>query len=66
MNNETAHFCGGNVAAGASNFMGAYIVDWPIEYDDLEPYYTKVEQLIGVSGRVMPHPNLEHVIDRTT
>ena len=38
---------------------GANIADWPIEYDDLEPYYTKVEHLIGVSGRVVPHPNLE-------
>jgi choline dehydrogenase-like flavoprotein len=24
--------------------------DWPISYDDVEPYYTKVEQLIGVFG----------------
>ena len=24
--------------------------DWPIGYDDLEPYYTKVEMLIGVYG----------------
>jgi choline dehydrogenase-like flavoprotein len=24
--------------------------DWPINYDDLEPYYTKVEMLIGVFG----------------
>ena len=24
--------------------------DWPINYDDLEPYYTKVELLIGVHG----------------
>jgi choline dehydrogenase-like flavoprotein len=24
--------------------------DWPIDYDELEPYYTKVELLIGVHG----------------
>lgn len=24
--------------------------DWPISYEDLEPYYTKVEMLIGVYG----------------
>jgi choline dehydrogenase-like flavoprotein len=24
--------------------------DWPISYEDVEPYYTKVEQLIGVYG----------------
>ena len=29
---------------------GATTVDWPISYDDLEPYYDKVEYLIGVSG----------------
>lgn len=38
---------------------GANIVDWPITYDDLEPYYTKVEQVIGVSGKVVNHPKLE-------
>jgi len=35
---------------------GANIVDWPITYDDLEPYYTKVEQIVGVSGKVVDHP----------
>jgi choline dehydrogenase-like flavoprotein len=25
-------------------------VDWPIAYDDLAPWYTKVEQFIGVTG----------------
>src|ERR1700719_2361884 len=29
---------------------GANFVDWPIRYADLEPYYTKVEWEIGVSG----------------
>ncbi|MDA7916184.1 GMC family oxidoreductase [Verrucomicrobia bacterium] len=24
--------------------------DWPVDYDDIEPYYTKVERLIGVYG----------------
>jgi choline dehydrogenase-like flavoprotein len=28
--------------------------DWPISYADLEPYYTLVEQELGVSG---PHPD---------
>ncbi|MBV1906286.1 MAG: GMC family oxidoreductase [Pseudomonadales bacterium] len=37
----------------------ANIADWPIGYEDLEPYYTKVEQEIGISGKVVPHPNLE-------
>lgn len=38
---------------------GANIVDWPINYDDLEPYYAKVEEVIGVSGEVKEHPYLE-------
>jgi choline dehydrogenase-like flavoprotein len=24
--------------------------DWPISYDDLEPYYTKAEELVGING----------------
>ena len=38
---------------------GANIADWPISYEDLEPYYAKVETLVGVSGRVTAHPNQE-------
>lgn len=29
---------------------GSTLADWPISYDDLEPYYTKAEWEIGVSG----------------
>ena len=29
---------------------GSTLADWPISYSDLEPYYTKVEWEIGVSG----------------
>ncbi|GMA22888.1 hypothetical protein GCM10025864_06470 [Luteimicrobium album] len=29
---------------------GASVVDWPIGYEDLEPYYTKVEWEFGTSG----------------
>lgn len=38
---------------------GANVEDWPIAYDELEPYYTKVESEVGISGRVVEHPNLE-------
>ncbi len=34
---------------------GANVVDWPIRYEDLEPYYTKVEEVVGVSGKVTHH-----------
>jgi choline dehydrogenase-like flavoprotein len=29
---------------------GAALADWPISYQDLEPYYTQVEWEVGVSG----------------
>ena len=29
---------------------GAEIVDWPISYEELAPYYDKAERLIGVAG----------------
>ncbi len=38
---------------------GANVVDWPISYEDLEPYYAKVEKIIGVSGVVSKHKFLE-------
>lgn len=37
---------------------GTGFSDWPISYDDLEPYYTKVDWDIGVSG--VPGPNEPH------
>ncbi len=38
---------------------GANIVDWPIVYEDMEPYYTKVEKVVGISGKVIKHKMLE-------
>lgn len=38
---------------------GANVADWPIGYEALEPWYTHVEQVVGVSGRVRPHPHAE-------
>jgi choline dehydrogenase-like flavoprotein len=35
---------------------GAALADWPITYADLEPYYTKVEWEIGVSGQADASP----------
>ena len=29
---------------------GSAIADWPISYDELEPYYTAVEKMMGVAG----------------
>lgn len=33
---------------------GTGFADWPISYEELEPYYTKVEWECGVSGQVGP------------
>jgi choline dehydrogenase-like flavoprotein len=34
---------------------GANIVDWPISYQDMEPYYTQAEELVGISGYYEAH-----------
>lgn len=38
---------------------GANVADWPISYDDLEPYYALVEKEVGISGRFIDHPFAE-------
>ena len=35
---------------------GSTLDDWPIAYDDLEPFYEKAEWEMGVSGDVAPDP----------
>ena len=35
---------------------GAQVADWPITYDDLEPFYAEAELLIGVSGDAEANP----------
>ena len=39
-----------NEASRLGPIPGANLVDWPITYEELEPYYTKVDWEIGVSG----------------
>ena len=34
---------------------GSALADWPISYDDLEPFYTQAEYEIGVCGSEAPH-----------
>ena len=31
--------------------------DWPITYDDMKPYYDKIDQLIGIFGAPLNMPN---------
>lgn len=35
---------------------GSTLSDWPISYDDLEPYYDRAEWEVGVSGDENAHP----------
>ena len=35
---------------------GADVADWPITYDELEPYYAEVERAIGVAGEAGANP----------
>jgi len=34
-----------------------YDVDWPVSYQDIAPYYTRVEELIGVASTVQNRPS---------
>lgn len=51
---RTNHWGRMSLRFGPDDFKGrsrdGYGVDWPISYQDLEPWYGKVEQLIGVCG----------------
>jgi len=38
---------------------GANIVDWPISYEEMEPFYEKTERVVGISGEVTPFKYLE-------
>ena len=35
---------------------GTGMADWPIKYADLEPYYTKVDWEVGISGQIGTNP----------
>ncbi len=34
----------------------AAVADWPVDYDELEPYYAEVERLVGVAGTAGANP----------
>lgn len=38
---------------------GANVTDWPISYEDMEPYFSLTEKMVGISGKVVNHPYLE-------
>jgi len=60
---SNAHFTGNfwrlrpldfNEASRLGGVPGTAFTDWPITYDDLEPYYAKAEWELGVSGEPGP------------
>src|SRR5262245_28517410 len=60
---SNAHFTGNfwrlrpsdfNEASRLGGVSGTGFVDWPLTYEELEPYYTKAEWELGVSGEPGP------------
>jgi choline dehydrogenase-like flavoprotein len=43
-----------NEASRLGGVPGTMLADWPIDYQELEPYYTKAEWELGVSGEPGP------------
>jgi choline dehydrogenase-like flavoprotein len=60
---SNAHFTGNfwrmrpgdfNEASRLGGIKGTALADWPLTYEELEPYYTKAEWELGVSGEPGP------------
>ena len=37
--------------------LDGYDVDWPVTYDEISPFYTRVEKMIGVASTVQNRPS---------
>lgn len=44
---------------------GANIVDWPLDYHEMESYFEVVEKKVGISGRIVNHSTQEPRSKRT-
>jgi choline dehydrogenase-like flavoprotein len=42
--------------SGLGPIEGAGVVDWPLDYDELEPYYAEAERIVGVAGEAGANP----------
>src|SRR5262249_48077384 len=42
--------------ANGLTYPGANFADWPVTYDELEPFYTEAERLTGVQGKQGANP----------
>lgn len=47
---HTNEIASGNAERAKADLTGYDIIDWPLSYDDLEPYYEKFEWEFGISG----------------
>ena len=65
MGGGTAHYSGFffrmkpvdmRLRAALGDVDGATLIDWPVSYEELEPYYRRAEHEIGVSGVWKRHP----------
>jgi gluconate 2-dehydrogenase alpha chain len=48
-------FMMGTLGAG-TNFPGTNFADWPITYEDLEPFYAYAEKVVGIQGLAGANP----------
>ena len=46
----------GSLFGGDATAAGASFVDWPVQYDELEPFYVYAERLMGVQGAAGSDP----------
>lgn len=53
---RTNDVLGGVAERAGADLTGYDIADWPISYDDLEPYYERFEWEMGVSGKAGANP----------
>ncbi len=42
--------------SAAGPVEGASLVDWPLDYDEMEPYYAAAERTVGVAGEAGANP----------
>src|SRR5512145_2726515 len=52
----TNEILNGNAERAGADLTGYNITDWPLAYDDLEPYYERFEWEFGVSGQAGSNP----------
>jgi gluconate 2-dehydrogenase alpha chain len=52
----TNEILSGNAERAGADLSGYDIIDWPLGYDDLEPYYERFEWEFGVSGAAGENP----------